>query len=278
MKVLRVFNNNVVLARPEAGGEVIATGRGIGFQARPGDAVDPARVVKVFVPSDGRDPDTLATMLSAIPPELVQLTDEVLAGARATLGEKLGISVVVAVADHLNFALHRARQGIELEFPLEAEIAHLYPHELAAAQAMVAAFNERLDTAIPAEEAVPLAMHLVNAGFSTGDLSETYQMTGVFRQIFDVVSNAYGQEVNAAGISAARFITHLRYFFVRVREQRQLADGHSALLPTVRAAYPSAYACALKIQSVLELRLGHPITDDEVVYLTMHVRRLTSAD
>ena len=46
MEILRVFNNNLVLARDPGGDEVILTGRGLGFQARPGQVVDPAKVVR----------------------------------------------------------------------------------------------------------------------------------------------------------------------------------------------------------------------------------------
>jgi hypothetical protein len=36
VEILRVFNNNVVLSRDHTGQEVILTGRGLGFQAKPG--------------------------------------------------------------------------------------------------------------------------------------------------------------------------------------------------------------------------------------------------
>lgn len=67
LEIARVFNNNLVLALDEAGRELILTGRGLGFQARPGQAVDQSRVVRVFIPTDGRDPDHLAQLLSGIP-------------------------------------------------------------------------------------------------------------------------------------------------------------------------------------------------------------------
>ena len=54
MEILRVFNNNVVLAKGGDGGEVILTGRGLGFQAKPGQTVDESKVVRTFVPLDGR--------------------------------------------------------------------------------------------------------------------------------------------------------------------------------------------------------------------------------
>ena len=52
MRVLRVFNNNVVLARDELGREAVLTGRGLGFQRRAGDAVDTSRIARRFIPVD----------------------------------------------------------------------------------------------------------------------------------------------------------------------------------------------------------------------------------
>ncbi|WP_448631106.1 CAT RNA binding domain-containing protein [Cellulomonas soli] len=43
MNILRVFNNNVVLAREDDGTEVILTGWGLGYQTRPGIPSTPPR-------------------------------------------------------------------------------------------------------------------------------------------------------------------------------------------------------------------------------------------
>ncbi|GAB2512327.1 Transcription antiterminator LicT [Corynebacterium atrinae] len=45
MKVVRVLNNNVVLATDDSGREVILTGWGVGFKTKPGAAVDVAKMV-----------------------------------------------------------------------------------------------------------------------------------------------------------------------------------------------------------------------------------------
>lgn len=274
MEILRVFNNNVVLARDDERGEVIVTGRGLGFQAKPGQSVDPSRVVKVFVPEDNRDPDNFGNIVAAIPPEHLLLADQALEIARRDLTTPLHSTTVVALADHLSFAIKRVRQGIRIEYPLHAEIAHLYPDELQVAERVVGFVNDRLDQPLPAEEAVPIALHLVNAGFATGDLAYTYQMTGVFAQLFEVLEQQCGRPLGRDTVNAARFITHLRYFFVRARTGRQLADRATPLGTAIRTAYPAAFAAANRLQAVLELRLGMPLTDDEVTYLTIHVARL----
>lgn len=274
MEILRVFNNNVVLARIDGKGEVIITGRGLGFQAKPGQQVDEAKVVQVFVPDQGRNADNFGALVAAIPPEHLALADRALEIARAGLSGQLNSTTVVALADHLSFAIKRLRQGITMEYPLRAEVSHLYPHELRLGQQIVDFVNQELADPLPAEEAIAIAMHLVNAGFASGDLSRTYQMTGVFTQLFEVLEQAYGRAFDRDTVNAARFITHLRYFFVRAHTGKQLAEGSTGLGVAIRAAYPEAYGTALKLQAVLELRLGEPLTDDEVTYLTLHVARM----
>jgi beta-glucoside operon transcriptional antiterminator len=274
VEVLRVFNNNVVLARAANKGEVILTGRGLGFQAKPGKAVDESKIVRVFVPEDGRDADNFGALVAAIPPEHLLLADEALQIARRDMATPMSSTTVVGLADHLSFAIKRVRQGIDLEYPLRAEVAHLYPDELRMAQQVLDFVNSRVEQTLPDAEAVPIALHLVNAGFATGDLSLTYQMTGVFTQLFEVLEQAYGHQFDRDTVNAARFITHLRYFFVRAQTGRQLSNGAGALSTAIRESYPEAYAIALKLQAVLELRLGEPLTEDEVTYLTLHVARM----
>lgn len=274
MEVLRVFNNNVVLARAADRGEVILTGRGLGFQAKPGQQVDDTKVVRVFVPEDGRNADNFGALVAAIPPEHLQLADQALEIARAGMTRPPNSTTVVALADHLSFAIKRLRQGLNIEYPLRAEVAHLYPDELRMGQQIVDFVNSRLDEQLPRDESVAVALHLVNAGFASGDLSYTYQMTGVFAQLFEVLEQAYGRTFDRETVNAARFITHLRYFFVRAHTGRQLAEGATGLGSAIREAYPEAFGTALKLQAVLELRLGQPLTEDEVTYLTLHVARM----
>lgn len=275
MEIARVFNNNLVLALDGAGQEVILTGRGLGFQARPGQVVDPAKVARTFVPADGRDPDHLAQLLSGIPPEHIQLVGDALAEVGL---EKVGRnpSLVIALADHVSFALRRLAIGMQLEYPLLAEVQHLYVEEYEQARALLAAINARSERPLPADEAVGLALHLVNAGFATGDLSYTYKMTGVIQQMVAVIGQTFGLDVDSGSVSIGRFITHLRYLFVRIHQHRQLQEGTSAIGAAIRTAYPDAAECARRLAELLEIRLGAPLTEDEISYLALHVARVVA--
>ena len=182
MDVLRVFNNNVVLAK-DGNSEVILTGRGIGFQAKPGQHVDDAKIVRRFVPADGKDPDHMAQQVAGIPPEIIRLVTDAM--NRTGLKEQADRqpALVLALSDHICGAIRRSQNKQTIEYPLEAEVRSLYASEYAKGKALVDAMNTYLGGALPDCEAVALALHLVNAGFSTGDLSATYTMTGVIQQI-----------------------------------------------------------------------------------------------
>ncbi|MFJ7206608.1 PRD domain-containing protein [Streptomyces sp. NPDC098789] len=276
MKALRVLNNNVVLARDEQGQEVILTGRGIGFNCRQGQIVDPALIVRVFVPADGRDPDHLAEVLTLIGEEVLRAVVIALSEVGIEGRESTRPTLAIAVADHVAGALDRAARGIVVEYPLQAEAQTLYAAEYAQARRLLAAINERVDPQLAPSEATALTLHLVNAGFASGDLSFTYTMTGVIQQMLAVVRERYGLEVPQESMSAARFITHVRYLFVRVQQHRQLKGHESTIGKGIRQHYPEATHTAQQLATIVELRLGQQLSEDEVSYLALHVARMTA--
>ncbi len=277
MDVLRVFNNNVVLARADDGTDVILTGRGLGFQARPGQAIDPDRITRIFRAADGRDADSVAALIAGIPLEHVQLVSAALTEAGLETRATSSATLVISLADHVSFAIRRLGMGMAIEYPLMAEVEHLYPEEYDQGRRLLSAINARLTDPLPDTEAVALALHLVNAGFTTGDLSYTYTMTGVIQQMVAVIEHSYGITLDLHSVSVGRFITHVRYLFVRIDQHKQLNQvEHSRIGDAIRESYPTACECAQRLGAVLELRLGSPLTDDEISYLTLHVARVAT--
>jgi beta-glucoside operon transcriptional antiterminator len=276
VKVLRVFNNNVVLARDDVGRDVILTGRGLGYQARPGREVDPVAVQRTFVPVDGRDPDHLAELLASIPPEHIQLVGEALTEVGLDDTVLRNPALVVALADHISFAVRRLEHGLLIEYPLLGEVKNLYSREYGQALMLLSAVNDRLEIQLPDGEAVALALHLVNAGFSTGDLSYTYTMTAVISQLIEVIEQTFDVRLDEGSVSVGRFITHLRYLFVRIQQHQQLTDQPSVIGAAIKESYPHAAECAERLAGILELRLSSPLTSDEISYLALHVARVAN--
>lgn len=248
MKILRVFNNNVVLAKDGAR-EVIVTGRGLGFQAKPGQRVDDAKIVRVFVPADGRDPDHIAELLSEIPPEIIRLvTDAMTATGLAEQAESQP-TLVMALADHITGAVQRAQRHVNIAYPLQAEVQSLYASEYAQASRLVNELNRHLNGVLPGSETVALALHLVNAGFANGDLSDTYKMTGVIQQMLTIIEQTYGVSLDQHSVNVGRFITHLRYLFVRIHQGKQLDKEPELIIASIRQSYLQVLRASVSYQS-----------------------------
>lgn len=275
MKIVKVINNNVVLS-DENGSPVILTGRGIGFQKPRGATVDPARIVHVFYPASREEYESLRGFLADIPPEYIALARKIVETAQDEWGVTFGQSSIVAIADHLSFAVKRAQAGQVSPHPLQTEISHMFPREYAMAQRSIAMIRDN-SMMIDDGEAVAIALHFINAlAFTSGDLSQTYAMTGLLSQIFDVVESAYGKTIITDSVNAARFITHLRYFFARVEAGKQLAEHPTVFNDSVRDSFPQAYQTAQKVRALLEFHLGQSLTDDEQTYLALHIERVTT--
>lgn len=283
MKIVRVLNNSVVLATRDDGGEVVLTGWGLGFGKKAGQPVDKSKVKQVFVPEHGRNVDNMGSLLASLDLDYVDLATNLVDGVAGALIPHPESATVIALADHIQMSIKR--QGLADAHandghPLEAEVRHLYPDEYRVAERMLTETNawlaRRHQPPLPHPEATAITLHLVNAAFHTDDLSDTYTMTGLFSQLFDIVDSSLGITMDRKSVNAARFITHMRYFFVRVRNGNQLNEGMSILRDSLGQSHPDAVLCADRLASVLELRLDTELTDDERAYLALHVARLSA--
>lgn len=275
LRISRIYNNNVALARSYSGEEMVVIGRGLAFGKRKGDMLDPTLIEQTFVPEQGASDENLAWSLAKIPSDILAVATELEALVKAE-GITVAHSFVVPVADHVNFAVERARNSLEVDYPLALEVRQLYPQEVRFGERALQLIRERLGVDLPEIEAIPLAMHLVNSQFESTGMAGTYRMTEIFTEIFEVIGAGFGGPMDRSLMSAARFVTHLRYLFVRA-SAAQVADpgtGVPLLLESMKDAHPKAFAVAVKVKLVLENHLGQVLTDDELTYLTIHIARL----
>ena len=279
MRISRIYNNNVVLTVDHHGKESVMIGRGIAFGKRKGQLVDPSAVEQTFVPEQGMSGERLSMTLSEIPAEILSIATLLESKVRAEGVLELSNSFILPLADHLHYAVVRARDGVRVEYPLAPEVTVLYPREVEYGRTVLQMVRERLQVELDPNEAIPLALHLVNAQFATADMSQAFRMTEVFAQVFEIIEASYERKIDPDSMSAARFVTHLRYLFVRA--SRASANhteddevSQPSLLAALRADVPRAYACAQKVLLVLQMQLKHSLTRDELTYLTIHIARL----
>lgn len=276
MEVRRVLNNNAVLVVDDERGEHIVLGKAIGYGKRPGDAVDARLVAQTFVPDGAHSIERLSAFLADIGLDVVRVAADIAEIAHAELGVRVSQALLLPIADHLAFAIARIADQVPIEYPLRWEVTQLYPKEVELGRRAVALVNQRLGVSLPPEESIPLALHLVNAQFATEGLMRTIQMTERISQVMQVIESGARITIDPDSMSAARFVTHLRYLFVRLDQHKQIVDSPHALMSAIVESHPEAYELAKRVAYLLEMDGTTRLTRDEVLYLTLHVARVTS--
>lgn len=272
--IKRVYNNNVLLAELGDGGEMILVGKGIGFNHKPGEAVELEAADQRFVPDGSYAASHVAGVLGDAPLEQIELAQEITALAQVELKLEPRQSLLVPILDHLGFAVQRARDGIKVDFPLKWEVAQLYPAEGNLGRRVVDLIMARLGVALQEDEWVAFALHFVNQQWSKADFSKTVSMTETIARVFSLLSVRWGRNVDENALSASRFVTHLRYLFARPAEVTGAASIPVDVLASVRQAYPEAADAALEVAKLIGGALRRDLGNDEISYLALHTSRL----
>ena len=93
------------------------------------------------------------------------------------------------------------------------------------------------------------------------------------QDILNIVRYTYNISLDEKSLSYERFVTHLRFFFQRLNRKDKIEPKNDDfLLKQVKMKYEDAYNCMLKIEKYLNVELD----DEEKLYLTLHVQRITS--
>ncbi|MGJ0184354.1 PRD domain-containing protein [Corynebacterium glyciniphilum] len=272
MRVKKVISNNAALAIRDDE-EVVVLGRGVGFGVKNGDEVDQDRVERVFLADDGSS-ERLSAMLADLPLGCLRAAGRIADLAHDKLGVRVSQALILPLADHLAFAEQRARDGVTIAFPLMWEVSQLYPKEHEIGREAVHIADEVLEVTLDPDEAVAIAMHLVNIQFATPGHTNAVKMTETIATIIDVVEKTFNMCIDRHSMDCARFVTHLRYVFARVASDRQIAESHPTLFDALTATHPEAMQCAAKVRYFIEVAFGTTLGIDETAYLGVHIARL----
>lgn len=227
MQISKVFNNNVVAIQAN-GQEQVVMGRGIAFQKRPGDAIDQARIEKVFTLESKESHERFVHFLNEMPAAEMDTVKEIVKLAETRLDKPVHDSLYVTLADHIHFALSRYRDGIIIRNPLVWEVKRFYGPEFTIGKEAVALINERHDVKLDEDEAVAIALHLVNATMSGAkgeNLHLVTEMTRATQAILTIITYHFQIDLDEESYAYSRFLTHLKYFVQRLASGEKIKQG-----------------------------------------------------
>ncbi|GGP09719.1 PRD domain-containing protein [Oceanobacillus neutriphilus] len=274
MKFLKAFNNNVVLVKDSSQIEWIVIGNGIGFQKHYGDIVKEDHIRKKFVSTEIDNQISLEEILHSITFEEHQMTMDIAQLAKKELDINFSSINYLTLADHLHHAMLRAKEENTLSTD-QWEVSKLFPKEYLFSKKVIEFLKCNYDFHLPDSETSFLTFHFITVRNNWEVVSQTMEMTKLMSRIVEIIQYDFHEKMDNTSSTYSRFITHLRYFFLRYStEERTEYPLNKDIIKLVSEKYPRAFNTCKKIANYLYEEMEWTLTDDELVYLTFHIIRL----
>ena len=271
----KVINNNIISAYEKSGAEVIVMGRGIGFKKKQGEIVPADQISKIFRIKSRTLAEQFKELLANMPLERVRISDEIISHAKDHLKLKLNQSIYVTLTDHINFAIERVSQGIEPQNALLWEIKRFYPQEFQLGIYALELIHDRLGILLPEDEAGFIALHFVNAEYGT-DIRDAVKFPDQMQAIVDIVERDLGILLDESSLHYERFMTHIKFLIQRIYRKELLSSEDRELSLLMQRKYPREYQCSLKVAEYIMQATGSRLSEEEIMYLSVHIRRSRS--
>lgn len=277
MIIKKIFNNNAILAKDSEKREVVVMGCGIGFKKDIGDNIDEEKFEKTFILKEKDASEKFKLLLEDVPTKIIYLCYDIIDYAKNMISTEINDYIYVTLTDHINNAIELFKEGLNRPNIIVWEIKKFYPKEFEIGVKALEFIEDELDIKLPDDEAGNIALHLINAQVnnSCNKVEDVAKQTKMVQDILNIVRYTYNVELNEESLNYERFVTHLRFFFQRLNKKKVDKvenEDDDFLLNQVKVKYKEAYNCMLKVEKYL----GKELDDEEKLYLTLHIQRITS--
>jgi len=271
-RVKKVLNSSVVLTVDAQGRESIMLGRGIGYGQKPGNSIQESTVDQVFLPVGDPDVRALMQLLDSVPGAYVLAARDIVTLAQRSLNVQLHPHLLLALTDHLHFAVQRQREGLRVLNRLAWELQAFYPDEYRVGEQAVELIK---GAALPEDEAANIAFHLINARNDPQSSFDGLRAATLIGEIINIVSYTVGRSFTRDDLNHRRFVIHLQFFADRLFTGRLLDDDDGLLYQKLAVMYPEAMQCATRARRHVDTKYEVTLPDAEVGYLCLHIQRMT---
>lgn len=270
MRAIKKVNNNVAICVDGNNKELIAFGKGLGFPAMPYEITDLSQVNMTFYRIDSR----FYQLIQEIPESVFEVSALIVDKARKTLKSNLNPNLVIGLSDHINFALMRMKHYKQMQMLFSYDIEQLYPKETELGRYAVNLIQKMLYVQLPDSEITNIAMHFVNAQEEALVESEGPDTEALISEAADKIEQFFSITIDRNDFNYHRFAMHMRYYVKRIKEKEQFMDDNVAILQVMKEKIPEIFECACMIGRFVDEKLGEKSTEDEMLYLMMHINRI----
>lgn len=275
VKIIKVFNNNIIAALSDLGQELILTGSGLGFQKKTGDLVEEQRIEKVYeVMEEGKE--RFYRLLKDTPVELINATERIRQRAKDELCISMTLNALVGMIDHITYAVERKKNGIEIPNLMLHEIKSLYQEEFVLGMEGLDEIEKATGVRLSEHEAGYITMHIVNAslGENKESITRIFQFTN---GVVNIIEEVFDLDFSEDEIAAARLNSHLKFLAKRILLNQPTTEDQVEEFYDLFMRKNKRFKTVIKkISAFMTENFSHELTQQEAVYLMVHINKAIS--
>ena len=270
MKVIKKINNNVVICLDHNNRERVAFGRGIGFPAAPYELDDLSKIDRTYYGVNS----SYMGLVNEIPEEVFEVAAKIVDMAVNYIDCELSSNLVFTLADHINFAIERNQRNMNLRNPFLYDIRYFYEKEMDIGNLAVKMIRRYLKVSLPEEEAGNIALHFINAEALSEKENEFNVSDTVVEEVTYLIEKELNIRIKREDFNYSRFVSHLQYLMKRKDAVSSISSDNIKLYMEMKEEFPVIYQCVLKIRDYMAGKLDWELSEEELLYLILHVNRL----
>lgn len=273
MRIIKTFNNNVALVNDD-GIEMIVIGLGIGFQKKLYDQVDIEKIEKKYI-LDASNLSKLEQLSNSNSMEYMELASIIFQAAQDTFDYAFNNQTLLAMLDHITYAMKRYKEGIVLPNLLLNEIECLYVDAFKFGKYALQIIYEETGVLLADDEVGYIAMHVINHGHELKNMS-VMEIIHISKNLLDIIKQTYKPMEYADTYALHRILMHLKYLSQRVLARQQadsMSENNKQMYSMLIQQNPALSACLLAIHEYLWEEYEYALAPTEELYIMIHLMK-----
>lgn len=267
-RVEKVLNHNVILAINENDKqEYLIMQKGIGFGKKIAERLE-VEDAQVYSLTDIKNAKDTTSSVREIEPIYLEAANMLLDEAEKRIG-KVERSVLIPLADHIDFAVKRIREQGEISNPMISDIQVLFHMEYKVAEMILPFLEQNSDVTMSESELGYIALH-IHSAIAEQNVTSSMQVARCVRECISLLEREIHQSIPVTTLSYNRLMNHVRYMILRAEqgEEIKLSMNDYMELRFKKSYSIAAYVCQ-EMGKILHTKLH----EHEIGYLAMHIQR-----
>ena len=243
------------------------------FKKKPGDLVDEARIEKMYHILDEQR-SRFEELFEEVPIEYFEIAEQFAQVASRQLKVANLDQIVLALSDHLYFAVQRQLNKMWVPNLMSDEIRTLYQDEYQLGLVALEIVEKKLGIKLHQDEACYIALHLVNAIVNLGNEKIT-TILKMSQGILDLIRVNFNISLDSDCLNSSRIMTHVKFLAQRLirKDDTPLTDVDE-LYEILAKKDERLIGCVDQIDFFLQSKYQVSLSKQEKVYLMIHLLKI----